>query len=115
MDSKAISLAQKKNKKYLYTDTFSPNIPQHFTTGRTAHRIGPPIISPHLLQIILNKNLPLSCQPILLPEPNHVMLNHLYTQSIEDGVIVLGSIQRYKRKYVTTLMYKPISEEETNL
>jgi len=70
---------------------------------------GPPVLPPHLLQIILNKDTPLSCEPTLLPEPNHVMLNHLYALSIKDRVIVLASTQRYKKKYVTTLLYKPIA------
>ncbi|OQR76978.1 5'-AMP-activated protein kinase subunit beta-1-like [Tropilaelaps mercedesae] len=69
---------------------------------------GPPILPPHLLQVILNKDIPLSCEPTLLPEPNHVMLNHLYALSIKDGVMVLSGTQRYRKKYVTTLLYKPI-------
>jgi 5'-AMP-activated protein kinase regulatory beta subunit len=69
---------------------------------------GPPILPPHLLQVILNKDTPLSCEPTLLPEPNHVMLNHLYALSIKDGVMVLSTTQRFKRKYITTLLYKPM-------
>ena len=51
---------------------------------------------------------PMSCEPTLLPEPNHVMLNHLYALSIKDGVMVLSTTQRFKKKYVTTLLYKPM-------
>lgn len=51
---------------------------------------------------------PLQCEPTLLPEPNHVMLNHLYALSIKDGVMVLSATHRYRKKYVTTLLYKPI-------
>ncbi|KAI4463654.1 amp-activated protein kinase beta subunit [Holotrichia oblita] len=69
---------------------------------------GPPILPPHLLQVILNKDTPLSCEPTLLPEPNHVMLNHLYALSIKEGVMVLSATHRYRKKYVTTLLYKPI-------
>lgn len=43
----------------------------------------PPILPPHLLQVILNKDTNISCDPALLPEPNHVMLNHLYALSIK--------------------------------
>ncbi|XP_072130050.1 5'-AMP-activated protein kinase subunit beta-2-like [Mobula birostris] len=68
----------------------------------------PPILPPHLLQVILNKDTHISCDPALLPEPNHVMLNHLYALSIKDGVMVLSATHRYKKKYVTTLLYKPI-------
>ncbi|XP_059401181.1 5'-AMP-activated protein kinase subunit beta-1-like isoform X1 [Carassius carassius] len=68
----------------------------------------PPILPPHLLQVILNKDTGISCDPALLPEPNHVLLNHLYALSIKDGVMVLSGTHRYKKKYVTTLLYKPI-------
>ncbi|XP_038618908.1 5'-AMP-activated protein kinase subunit beta-1 [Tachyglossus aculeatus] len=68
----------------------------------------PPILPPHLLQVLLNKDTGVSCDPALLPEPNHVMLNHLYALSIKDGVMVLSATHRYKKKYVTTLLYKPI-------
>lgn len=69
---------------------------------------GPPVLPPQLLQVILNKDTPLSCEPTLLPEPNHVMLNHLYALSIKEGVMVLSATHRYRKKYVTTLLYKPI-------
>nr|XP_033771707.1 5'-AMP-activated protein kinase subunit beta-2 isoform X1 [Geotrypetes seraphini]XP_033771708.1 5'-AMP-activated protein kinase subunit beta-2 isoform X1 [Geotrypetes seraphini]XP_033771709.1 5'-AMP-activated protein kinase subunit beta-2 isoform X1 [Geotrypetes seraphini] len=72
------------------------------------HFKSPPILPPHLLQVILNKDTNISCDPALLPEPNHVMLNHLYALSIKDGVMVLSATHRYKKKYVTTLLYKPI-------
>lgn len=68
----------------------------------------PPYLPPHLLQVLLNKDTGISCDPTLLPEPNHVMLNHLYALSIKDGVMVLSATHRYKKKYVTTLLYKPI-------
>lgn len=68
----------------------------------------PPFLPPHLLQVLLNKDTGVSCDPTLLPEPNHVMLNHLYALSIKDGVMVLSATHRYKKKYVTTLLYKPI-------
>ncbi|XP_041064453.1 5'-AMP-activated protein kinase subunit beta-2-like isoform X2 [Carcharodon carcharias] len=45
----------------------------------------PPILPPHLLQVILNKD-----------------------THISDGVMVLSATHRYKKKYVTTLLYKPI-------
>ncbi|XP_054154253.1 5'-AMP-activated protein kinase subunit beta-1-like isoform X1 [Oppia nitens] len=69
---------------------------------------GPPILPPHLLQVILNNPNVNFCEPTLLPQPNHVMLNHLYALSIKDGVMVLSATHRYRKKYVTTLLYKPI-------
>lgn len=84
---------------------FSQEIPAYKPWEKNS---GPPILPPHLLQVILNKDTPLSCEPTLLPEPNHVMLNHLYALSIKDGVMVLSATHRYRKKYVTTLLYKPI-------
>jgi len=84
---------------------YAQNIPVYKPWEKAA---GPPILPPHLLQVILNKDTPLSCEPTLLPEPNHVMLNHLYALSIKDGVMVLSATHRYRKKYVTSLLYKPI-------
>ncbi|CAK1540563.1 unnamed protein product [Leptosia nina] len=84
---------------------YSQEIPQSKPWEKVS---GPPILPPHLLQVILNKDTPLSCEPTLLPEPNHVMLNHLYALSIKDGVMVLSATHRHRKKYVTTLLYKPI-------
>ena len=85
---------------------YGQNIPPRNSAG--GFRGGPPILPPHLLQVILNKEIPQHCEPTLLPEPNHVMLNHLYALSIKDGVMVLSSTHRYRKKYVTQLLYKPI-------
>jgi len=68
----------------------------------------PPTLPPHLLQVILNKDVSYQPDPILLEEPSHVMLNHLYAQAIRDDLLVLSSTQRFRKKYVTTLLYKPI-------
>ena len=68
----------------------------------------PPVLPPHLLQVILNKDTPLVCEPTLLPTPNHVMVNHVYALSIKDNVMVMSSTSRYKKKYVTTILYKTI-------
>lgn len=83
-----------------HQDAYAPKQEEKFKS--------PPILPPHLLQVILNKDTGISCDPALLPEPNHVMLNHLYALSIKDGVMVLSATHRYKKKYVTTLLYKPI-------
>jgi len=84
---------------------YSQDVPQPKPWEKVS---GPPVLPPHLLQVILNKDTPLPCEPTLLPEPNHVMLNHLYALSIKDGVMVLSATHRYRKKYVTTLLYKPI-------
>eukprot|EP00127_Corallochytrium_limacisporum_P000434 Clim_evm10s12 gene=Clim_evmTU10s12 len=69
----------------------------------------PPTLPPHLLQVILNSDPVTPEDPTLLPVPNHVMLNHLYALSVKDGVMVLGVTHRYRKKYVTTVFYKPVS------
>lgn len=67
----------------------------------------PPLLPPHLLDTTLNKEISSHCEPNMLPEPNHVVLNHLYTRSIKDGIVVLGVTHRYRKKYITTLLYRP--------
>lgn len=67
----------------------------------------PPTLPPHLLPGILNADIS-EIDPIQLPVPNHVMLNHLYALSIRDGVLVLGATHRYREKYVTTVLFRPV-------
>ncbi len=69
---------------------------------------GPPTLPPHLLQVILNKDTPLACEPTLLPRPNHVMLDHMYALSIKDRVMIMCATKRFRKKYVTTVLYRPI-------
>ncbi|CAO1633877.1 unnamed protein product [Sympodiomycopsis kandeliae] len=44
----------------------------------------------------------------ILPAPNHVVLNHLTASAIKGGVLAVGTTTRYKRKYVTTVLYRPV-------
>eukprot|EP00035_Acanthoeca_spectabilis_P023507 m.449700 g.449700 ORF g.449700 m.449700 type:complete len:309 (-) comp19858_c0_seq1:45-971(-) len=67
----------------------------------------PPLLPPHLKEATLNSE-PLRNDPSELPVPNHVVLDHLYAQSVKDSVLVLGATQRYRRKYITTVLHKPI-------
>lgn len=77
-------------------------------SGYTFMRSGPPLIPPHLSNTILNNETPQQCDPTILMQPTHVVLNHLYTLSIKDGVLVLGTTYRYRKKYITAVLYKPI-------
>ncbi|CAF0924777.1 unnamed protein product [Rotaria sp. Silwood1] len=86
----------------LYDQTWPPTSREEFPPGDK-----PPVLPPHLLNIILNKDTSAHYEPALLPEPNHVMLKHLYALSIRDGVMVLSTTARYKQKFVTTCFYKP--------
>ena len=80
---------------------------------------GPPVLPPHLLQVLLNKEelnihkINSRTERVKLPEPtSHVMLNHLYAQSVRDNMLVLASTTRYKKKAVTIVYYKDISPPE---
>ncbi|KAJ3416359.1 Protein kinase, AMP-activated, beta [Chytridiales sp. JEL 0842] len=44
----------------------------------------------------------------VLPLPSQVTLNHLYACSIRDGVMALACTGRYREKFVTTVLYKPV-------
>lgn len=75
--------------------------------GSDGHYTAPPSLPPHLLNVILNKETEQD-DPTMLPVPNHVALNHLYALSIKDSVMTLSGTHRYKRKYITTVLYKPV-------
>lgn len=90
-------------------DGFGQDHPQSMDLHKKIR--GPPVLPPHLLQVILNKDTPLVCEPTLLPTPNHVMINHAYALSIRDNVIVLSLTSRFRKKYVTTVLYKPFGEQ----
>ncbi|KAG0710037.1 5'-AMP-activated protein kinase subunit beta-2 [Chionoecetes opilio] len=94
-----------KDMQGMIEDDFSQEIPEYQQSEKIR---GPPVLPPHLLQVILNKDTPISCEPTLLPEPNHVMLNHMYALSIRDGMMVLSTTHRFRKKCVTTLIYRPI-------
>ncbi len=69
----------------------------------------PPMLPPHLLRALLN-TAPNNANPLLLPLPHHVMLNHLYINKSreKDGIYIHGVTCRYRTKYVTTVLYKAI-------
>lgn len=69
----------------------------------------PPNLPPHLRLIILNKP-PTTSDPLTLPVPQHVSLNHLYCTAIRDGMMVLGATQRYRQKHMTLVFYSQMSE-----
>lgn len=107
------ALAMDSEKSSSSTSAFNNSPPGSYTQEIPNKKpyessTGPPVLPPHLMQVILNRDIPVTYEPTLLPEPNHVMLNHLYALSIKDGVMVLSATHRYRKKYVTTLMYKPI-------
>lgn len=67
----------------------------------------PPYLPPHLEKVILNTSNERKDDHSVLPHPNHVVLNHLAASSIRNGVLAVSASTRYRRKYVTTILYKP--------
>ncbi|KAF5380660.1 hypothetical protein D9757_007026 [Collybiopsis confluens] len=45
----------------------------------------------------------------VLPVPSHVVLHHLCTSAIKNGMLAVGGTVRYRKKFVTTIYYKPAS------
>jgi len=43
----------------------------------------------------------------VLPVPSHVVLHHLSTSAIRNGVLAVANTTRYRTKYLTTIYYKP--------
>lgn len=68
----------------------------------------PPSLPPHFENVILNSQFVPKEDNRVLPVPNHVVLNHLYACSIRDGVMAVAGTTRYRKKYITTIYYKPI-------
>ncbi|KAG1458894.1 hypothetical protein G6F56_006285 [Rhizopus delemar] len=69
----------------------------------------PPTLPPHLDKVLLNSQTVSEEDNSVLFEPNHVTLNHLYACSIKDNVLALATTTRYRKKYVTTMYYRPVS------
>ena len=97
-------------------DSLWTQVKPNFSKDTDLKEKGPPILPPHLLQVLLNKEelnihkINSRTDRVRLPEPtSHVMLNHLYAQSIRDNMLVLASTARYKKKSVTIVYYKDLS------
>ncbi|TKA68749.1 hypothetical protein B0A49_07025 [Cryomyces minteri] len=70
----------------------------------------PPTLPLFLAKSILNGTTPMKDDSSVLLMPNHTVLNHLATSSIRGGVLGVSGTTRYKRKFLTTIMYKPTSD-----
>lgn len=70
----------------------------------------PPSLPPHLEKVILNTSNDKKDDHSVLPHPNHVVLNHLAASSIRNGVLAVSASTRYRKKYVTTILYKPVDK-----
>ncbi|KAK5070965.1 galactose metabolism-related protein [Lithohypha guttulata] len=47
----------------------------------------------------------------VLAFPNHTVLNHLMTSNVKNGVLATAVTTRYKKKYVTTISFKPVPKQ----
>ncbi|KAK6349670.1 hypothetical protein TWF696_005949 [Orbilia brochopaga] len=75
--------------------------------GRSAdsHLPPPPSLPMILSKVILNGANTIRDDSSVLPIPNHVVLNHLATSSIRNQVLAISATTRYKKKYVSTVLY----------
>ncbi|KAI6709137.1 hypothetical protein PZA11_002751 [Diplocarpon coronariae] len=71
----------------------------------------PPSLPGFLGKPILNAATPMKDDNSVLTMPNHTVLNHLATSSIKNNILAVSATTRYKRKYVTTIMYKPTGDD----
>ncbi|MCJ1289981.1 hypothetical protein MMC34_001516 [Xylographa carneopallida] len=72
----------------------------------------PPSLPLFLGKSILNGTTPMKDDSSVLNMPNHTVLNHLATSSIKNEVLATSLTTRYKRKYVTTIMYRPTNVDD---
>lgn len=79
----------------------------------------PPALPPHLNKVILNVT-PKELEGTvggtagddnsILPVPNHVVLNHLTASAIKNDTLAVGTTTRYRRKYISTIYFKPVED-----
>ncbi|KEF58219.1 uncharacterized protein A1O9_06145 [Exophiala aquamarina CBS 119918] len=94
------------------------DLPEEDPRYQTAQRIltevpGPPTLPLFLSRSILNGILPVKDDNSVLTLPNHTVLNHLMTSSVKNGVLATSVTTRYKKKYVTTISFKPVPRFQT--
>lgn len=82
------------------------------SNGQQQAWLHPPQLPPHLENVILNNfnSMDKDNNSGALPIPNHVVLNHLATTSIKHNTLAVASVVRYKRKYVTQVLYAPLQQ-----
>ncbi|PIA19287.1 AMPKBI-domain-containing protein [Coemansia reversa NRRL 1564] len=85
-----------------------PDLDKIARESSNSRRNEPPLLPPHLNQVLLNSLEIRHDDPNVLPVPNHVVLNHLYACSIKNNVMAVSSTSRYRGKYMTTIYYKPV-------
>jgi hypothetical protein len=68
----------------------------------------PPLVPPHLQHTLLSFP-PSQDESSPLPQPQTVVLNHLYIEKENTrSVVALGITHRFRAKFVTVVLYKPV-------
>ena len=68
----------------------------------------PPLVPPHLQHTLLSFP-PSQDESSPLPQPQTVVLNHLYIEKENTrSVVALGITHRFKAKFVTVVLCKPV-------
>ncbi|KAK7404773.1 hypothetical protein VNO78_05731 [Psophocarpus tetragonolobus] len=69
----------------------------------------PPMVPSHLQHTLLNYPANRDTSGTV-PLPQNVILNHLYIENRESprSVVALGFTHRFRSKYVTVVLYKPV-------
>lgn len=70
----------------------------------------PPVVPSHLQHTLLSYPASRETSAGTLPLPQNVILNHLYIENREAprSVVALGFTHRFRSKYVTVVLYKPV-------
>ncbi|KAF2434901.1 AMPKBI-domain-containing protein [Tothia fuscella] len=115
--SQAVQVAPVPEKKYhseiprFLLDIDTPEDSSRYARANAVLNTAPtpPTLPMFLNKSILNGTTPMKDDASVLNMPNHTMLNHLATSSIKQKVLATSATTRYKRKFLTTIMYKPTS------
>ncbi|KAE9593180.1 hypothetical protein Lal_00028826 [Lupinus albus] len=79
-------------------------------TGHEDEAREPPFVPFHLQHTLLSYPTNSRDNSGSLPLPQNVILNHLYIENRESSrsVVALGYTHRFRSKYVTVVLYKPV-------
>ncbi|RMZ82574.1 hypothetical protein DV738_g1536, partial [Chaetothyriales sp. CBS 135597] len=94
------------------------DLPEDDPRYHNAARVIQDMPAPPGLPMFLNKSLLNGYTPVkddnsVLGLPNHTVLNHLMTSSVKNGVLATSVTTRYKKKYVTTISFKPVPKQRS--
>lgn len=116
---------QPKTRHALPLDDYLSGVPQYLVdldkaeesreyryAARAIEKLpSPPSLPGFMGKPILNAATPMKDDNSVLTMPNHTVLNHLATSSIKQNVLAVSGTTRYKKKFVTTIMYKPTAAD----